>query len=563
MAYHDVRCKPHYISNWWLQPLLLILFATCVTVTGVHAQDYRFWHDTTTPEPVVPKHIGQNSFPIGVFFYHYNHNFPVTDIWEYLDSVNADHGLYSVETHYEGTFEQDRWQRYVTLMQNAPTELGILPVPTWDVSVIGQINHCREVTFYPFDSSQLGGIDLTGMNFFAYGHDYEENVFTDYSYDSTGVSTDHGVFEKNVLIPRREVYYDTGMANETVASGIAFNFKDGQTERWEQTWDGSQWNNVSNSINSSAYFDGLSFDEKYSFRSPHSIVLTGHLFEFGAAADLDPLIRIDVYYEVGVGEDYIDSNDVLKEATTNIRFLYKSVTFTKEDLLPEDLGDPDWDAHVIVAKEINFEEEDMGGPTAEDATAHSIDIEVVYLGGEKVALHSVALRDKIAHDMLRQDAPGDSFRTALKKQIDSLLLQTAGTTYPKTAPNALQNLYITDEPNPFASTPLRRAKEEIELSYVYGNGDTLTTGNGWAIPHLQWTGGMDWTANGSYFTHYLGNLGDAFGFNDGNYSGHSIPNRQKSLASATDADTRDHTGGLQTRTREDCRGSPGIAGPEP
>ena len=444
------------------------IFLLLLTGMSLSAQEYRSWADSSIPKQVIPTHIGPNPLPIGIYFYHYNHNYPATDIWTYLDSVNADHAQYFVENYYDGYRQQDRWDRYTDLIESAPTGLGILPVPTWKVSILDQIDQCREVTFYPFDSSQLGGVALTGMEFFVGGHEYEENVFTSFDYDTTEINEFHRIeedFDPRGQQPRREAPYDTGMANQTVASGLAFDFKDGQTERWRQTWNGSSWVNTANPIGTSMLFDNLSFDGKHSFRGPHFLVVTGRLFLGGASTPAGSRIRVNVYYEVGNGQTYIDSNDIVQTADTNLRFLYKSIEWTKDDLKPVDPGGGgalDWNAHRIITKQINFEEEGMGGPTAEGITARGIDIEIIYLGEEKVALHSLAIRDSVAHSMLREDATGDAFRTAMKKQIDSLLLVTAGTTYPKTAPDGIQNLYITDEPKPFSALALRRASRIAE-----------------------------------------------------------------------------------------------------
>lgn len=492
----------------------VIAFMVLWVSSQLSSQPYRYWVDTTMPEQIVPTNIGSNSFPIGIYFYHYNHNYPATDIWTFLDSVNADHAPYFAENFTDHVRQQDRWLRYTDLLTSAPSGLRLLPIPAWNVSVQRQIDKCREVTFYPFDSSQLGGIALTGMEFFVEGHGYEENVFTSFDYDTTVINDDHDVDENYDVRgrqPRREAHYTTDMANETIASGIAFWFEDGQTERWPLTWNGSSWDTTGNPIRRSTYFDGAEYDGKHEFRSPHFLVVTGRLFANSANLPTTPLLRIDVYYEVSYGETYIDSTDTLRTADTNLRFLYKSIEWTKSDLFPVTGPPYDWNAHRIIAKRIDFEKEGMGGPAADGVTARGIDLEVVYLGEEKVALHSVAIRDSISHSMLREDATGDAFRTAFRKQIDSLLLVTAGTTYPKTAPNGIQNLYITDEPGPFAALALRRAKQEVENNYVFADGDTLTTGNGWALPHLQWNGGMNWTANGSYYTHYTGRLGEKAG----------------------------------------------------
>jgi hypothetical protein len=222
-----------------------------------------------------------------------------------------------------------------------------------------------------------------------------------------------------------------------------------------------------------------------------------------------------VYYEVDRGRLYIDSADTDDSvntivADTNLRFLYKTVYFKKSDLFP--VGSPvNWEAHVSASKRIDFEREGMPGPTAEWVTARSIDLEVVYLGGEQVALHSVAIRDSVSEMMMGTDTEHTAFQNAYLQHIDSLTRAT-GETYPKTVDTALHNLYLTDEPPRLQCLPFRAAKELIERSYVFPNDDTLTSNNGAALPQAQWIGHADWATNANYLVRSGISLGSRFGF---------------------------------------------------
>ncbi len=481
--------------------LLLAVFG-CFFTTVLTAQPYRYFEDTTKAKLTAPTHIGHESFPIGLFFYHYDFNRSALEQWDVASRVNADHIYVTVEKHIESKYGyQDRWLRYESLVNNAPTGMGVLMMPGYDQSQHLALTHlvgvAREVTFYPFDSAQLSGIAQTGM-IFRYGDNNPEiDKFTYWQYDAL---VKNPTYKVDTVVPH-EAIYDTGMANQTVASGIAFDYKSSQTDRWSQ--------------NASAFFDGRYYPGPDHPREGQHLVVSGHLFPFGPANPTDSLLQINVYYEVPQGEQYLDTiywgtdtaGYVLRTAANNLRFLYKTLYFTKADLFPVGSAPLNWDAHRVISKPVNFlKEGDRYGPTT-DGVARRIDLEVIYLGKEKVALHSVAIRDSIAELMLGNGIASDGFRQDYLTHIDSLTFAT-GSTYPKTVSNGIHNMYLTDEPPRMQLLPFRRAKREVENNYIFANGDSLTSNNGAAVPHLQWLGQGDWATNGSYFVSYGCNYGD-------------------------------------------------------
>ena len=469
--------------------------------------EYREWRDTTAVEEKQAKWIGLDKYPIGVFF-SYLFNRPVTEIWTYMEAINADYVLYSAERGNNTDLGGDRWERYQTLLENTPSGKQVIPDPVWSGSYINQGHQSREVTFYPFDSSQMSGLYDLGNIFSWYEDHIHENVFTDYEYDST-------VFNDNYENPitnsaPREAIYETSSANTAVASGIAFKYKDSQTERWKQTYNTttSEWEPTANPINSTYFFEKVNFDNWEGFRAPYYIAVNGHLFDGGTAADTDTLLKINVYYEVGYNEKYYDSSDVLVTATDNERFLYKTIGVTRGELYPT-TNPIVWNKYEEVIKPINFESEGMGGPNRDGATAHSIDMEVIYLGGEKLALRSVALRDSIVNLLLTETQEADDYRDSIVAEVDTLVRDhISNILSPK-----IHNLRIVDEPDVLLVTAFKQMKELIEQSFTnFPVSDTLTTYNGWAVPQVSWLGESDWVTNGTYLGNGFAPLGERFNF---------------------------------------------------
>ena len=407
---------------------LLLLFCLLLLPSLLTAQPYRTFEDSTRGEAVVPKHFGHEPFPIGIYYYHYNFNRPVTDMWEYAAAVGMDHIYVTVAKHLDVKYNLDMWDRYHELLDAAPAGIGVLPITAYEqfsgISMADMIARSRTVVFYPFDSSQLGGIANTGMVFRYVNTTPDIDRFMSWQYDTSVINENHGILGHEQTIPRREAIYGLGMAGDTVASGIAFDYRSGQSQRWNSTHDGSGWVQTSSPINSSGIFDGVNFSDQYHPREPHFITITGHLFANGPASLDDTLLQINVYYEVDRGSQYIDSSqlglhDTLRTpltADTNLRFHYSTLYYTKEDIFPENPSEPDWNAHRSASERISFRQEGMPGPTALNVTARSIDLEVIYLGGEPMALHSVAIRDSAAEMVLGEGTAHGIFRAAFLAQ---------------------------------------------------------------------------------------------------------------------------------------------------
>ncbi len=498
--------------------LFSLLFFAFFSAVAADAQTHREWRDTTLPEMLTPRRLGrpgQPVFPIGLFVYHYDYNRPFWELVPYLDRIGADHLIHAVQKSYDGYRAQDNWERYRELLDTLEVH-GKRMVPL--IAYGGQHDHPsyvveaergREIVFFPFDSSQM-----------RYWGVYE-NVFTSYQYDSIAVNPEH--FDPRDSSALREVIYNPGsLADQTVASGIAFDYRPGQTVRWDRLYQGGNWEPVSaaSRINATALFEDVDYawwneeedrwegDRYHTHRTPHYIVVTGHLFDSGTTALSDPLLRINVWYEIDKGKVYRDSANVYRTADTNLRFLYKTVEVTKQDLYPGDILNPNWNAYREAAKKISFRKEGMGGPTDTGVTAQRFDLEVIYLGGEKLALRSVAVRDSIAHLLMDPGSAGNTYRGNIERELDTLLRY--GYSPDSAIRTGIYNLNIADEP-PFTQfAGFRETKRLIERNFVADGADTLTTLNGWAIPFLQWLGEAGWHTKGNYLGNHFYDNGAIF-----------------------------------------------------
>ena len=419
-------------SGWSCSTLaLLLLIAGAVTDTALgQPAGYRDWVSTTFPEPVPIARQYPSDFPVGVYFYTY-YDAAIDNVWDYISSIGADYIIRSVE---KGNYIYPRWPQYQTLIDSAPAGKRIVP---W-VSYVGHANRpsyldqgssSREALFYFYDTSELRALRYFTDVFTVFS--WDDNVFTHLAEpDSMTINLEPGnAFDGHA--PREVIYKVNGSATNPIASGIAFGWDSTQTERWNQTWNGSSWQSTSNPINSSQLFEGIdwakpdpdnpggyTWQKWRTFRSPHYIVVKGHLFPEGEALNKDTLLIIRVYYEIDKGKTYRDSNNILHTAEANLRFLYKQFPIVKSDFLPRSPMIANWNEYREVVRNVNFSGEGMGGPSDPEATAHRFDIEVHFTGAETLALRSLAVRDSIAH--MLQSAEGEGFRAGLLAEIIAL-----------------------------------------------------------------------------------------------------------------------------------------------
>lgn len=483
---------------------ILIVLIGSIWSGAAFAQTYREWRDTALPEMrAIRRAAAQDGFPIGLFVYSYDFNHPFWEIVHYMNRVGIDHMIHGVRKDYDGYRQLDNWDRYQELLDSLEAH-GARIIPLIDYggwaglpTYAGEAEHGREIAFYPFDSSQM-----------RYWGVYE-NLFTFFDFDSTLINLDESNFNPNKDYPPREsIYNPASMANQTIASGIAFDHKAGQTVRWNQVYQSGAWNAVPNPVNATALFEHIDWtgDPWHTHRSPHHLVVTGHLFSNpNPVSDNTPLLRINVWYEVDKGKTYYDSSGVMQTADTNLRFLYKTVEITRGELKPVDPSNPNWNAYREAIKRVSFENEGMGGPTKDGATARRFDLEVIYLGGEKLALRGVTVRDSVASLLMDPGTAGDNYRLKIEREIDTLVRDPAtGLLRP-----GVYNLNVADEPPYTQFAGFREVKRLIEENFAYGT-DTMTSLNGTAIPFIQWLGDADWMVSGNYLGNAFYHLGELF-----------------------------------------------------
>src|SRR5690606_27466047 len=139
-------------------------------------------------------------------------------------------------------------------------------------------------------------------------------------------------------------------------------------------------------------------------------------------------------------------------------------------------------------------------------TAKSIDLEVIYVGTEKMALHTVSIRDSITHMLWTDEAEGVSNLNARRREIDTLAVTLADSTLK----SGFLNVYASDEPSMLAYNGFRGLQENVVENnplYAFGSGDTMTAEHGWAIPYLQWNGNANRSIVGSYIATGFWNFG--------------------------------------------------------
>ena len=83
----------------------------------------------------------------------------------------------------------------------------------------------------------------------------------------------------------------------------------------------------------------------------------------------------------------------------------------------------------------------MGGPIDALVTTHDLDLEIICFGGEKLALHSLAVRDSTYHLLVAPDTAGDAYRQKIIRDVDALMRNPLD----HSTQQSLRNLYLTDE----------------------------------------------------------------------------------------------------------------------
>jgi len=374
--------------------LILLLLPLASTL---QAQPRR-WIDTTLPPMATPHGIGATEFMIGAYKIFYDPpTGRVDDLWNYYRTTGMSTMLISAADFYRTRFD--------TLV-DSPFRPPNGRLIVANAPMVEEASSGREIVFYPFDSSQTR---IRG---------YDECIFTR---RSGGSPRFNPAYARRDTAPR-EIIYDSADAGALVASGLAYKWKPGQIYRYPVIRRDGRWVRLpSDSVVNSSMLTERSRGEHY------YIAVTGHLFEGGSAEASEPLLRIDLVYQVGRGENFVDSGGSIRSALDTLSFLYRTLYVTKGDLLPTDSsGDYDLYRELSIPVDMRRSEGGMGGPTHPDATARRFDVQVHYLGGERIALRSIAVRDSIAEMLIGTRAESGAYRDSLISRLRPILVDTNG-----------------------------------------------------------------------------------------------------------------------------------------
>ncbi len=435
---------------------LIVFFLSGISLTAQH----RDWVDAALQPQVQTYGIDSLEFPIGAYQYYYAQDRPVEELWPYYRDIGIDIVVFSAAPY--------NIERFNMLVDSPlrPDDGRVIPI--W-APMTEEAGRAVEIIFYPFDSSQTR----------RWG--YHENIFTTVLDDSTRFNP---AYED---APRESVYTpkDSG---KIIASGIIYDYKPGET------------------ANTSS-FTAHRYDPA---RRTKYIVLQGHLFADRPELSSHPLLAIDLWYQVRSGEKYVDSSGILRTATDDRRFLYKTLSVT-----PEDFAQPDsvYDFYRTVSLPVDLVRCDscMGGPLHPEANSRRFDMSVRYLGNEPFALRSVALRDSIA-EMLMGDRPeAKEYRDSLRAEIGRLMTNDNGIVREQ-----IIAVYGQDEPDFMEFAGYRELNRFLKENFRMPNGKELPTFTAWGTPFVQHLGVADLVVPEAY-------MNEPFDLKKGDWSGENNP----------------------------------------
>lgn len=225
----------------------------------------------------------------------------------------------------------------------------------------------------------------------------------------------------NALNPReggaRERRYSVADAapGEMIAGSVVYDWRPWQINRYpSRGYD-------TTAQDASALVDWYLYRAGANRRAPTFYMVTrGHLFPGGAAAGSDPLLRIELWYEIPRGKKYRDASDRLQTASENIELLYKTILIPKDSLLPR--PGSDWMTYRDVSMPVNLHREGgVYGPLHPDNESHRLDIRLYWLGAEPVALRSIAVRDSIGELLLGERLQSVEYRDAIVRAARRVL----------------------------------------------------------------------------------------------------------------------------------------------
>jgi hypothetical protein len=240
--------------------------------------------------------------------------------------------------------------------------------------------------------------------------------------------------------PLLEQWYSTASADsvsagDTILSDISYHWTTRQQFRYLQPW--TTWTSPSfpDSIQQSDDFitqhNDVTDTNVTKTDSVSFVVVTGHLFAEGASNQTDSLLRVEIIYEIPKNVDpnrkvvrYRGSDALWHAAGQDTSIPVTTLYVTKSQLFPDTVHGQVFNQYQEAAFPINLQWCDNGaaGPRQPESFkpggdsfsySHRFNIRVTWLGGEKLALRSIGLRDQVSQLLLGQELVCDTFRTKM------------------------------------------------------------------------------------------------------------------------------------------------------
>jgi hypothetical protein len=449
----------------WLPALLLLAVASSIPLCA----QYRDWRDTTLPAFHRIFGISDTTFLIGAWTATYPSGWDITALdtasvdsvaylWDFARSVGVTAIVPGLRGRGESSQQYGNWLRQMDALADSPrrgAQQRIISESKW----IWPTGWGRELEFYPFDATQ--------------------SPYWQWKFDDVASA---GAIDTNQSETGRplEKHYDSG--NATAGQVIAQHIVEQVQPERPYRYAFDPVTNFTHYPDSVQIVDAFINGTRGFLPSRTAyVVVKGHLFEGGTSNLTDSLFKIVVIYEVPNGTPYRITDTTLATAVGNQEFALDTLFVRKMDLSPQGIDPYGKYQQVSFAIRLDSGRTGVLGPlrSSQPANAsHRFDLHVYWLGGEKVALRSVALRDSIGEMMLGTRPESRNYQDSVMHEARRLL---RGPNLYDTLRPAMMALHSGEEPNPWEFAAYRRLDRMIRDTFNL-SGDSLPLFNaqvGW------------------------------------------------------------------------------------
>ncbi len=399
-----------------LLTMIALLLPTVVAAQAIAPDD--------SVPPIRPSYgLGDQEFMISA--YHYGLRPPggesIEGMWDFARAMGITIPWISIE----------RWEEFAPLADSRRRQhdqrfVMLGGAPYLDLYRAG---YGRQVVFFPFDSAEVPG----WRSVFTSIAPASDTLFNRFYRDSASKA------------PREMVYHpsDTGV----IASGIAYGLTPDQSFRFDPT--PGEWSPDDERVQNSDAFTTFR-QEVARTNNRYFVALTAHLFSTAARSKLSsstPIVAVELWNEIPEGTQYVDAANRTQRSQRDTTQLFTTLFFAKDSLLPR--RGESFNHYRVVSLPVDLARsaEGIAGPLDSRNGSQRFDIRLRYLGGESVAIRSVAIRDSIGELMLGERPEAIAYRRSLVQLARRILQQNPRKQSGELRP-AILRLQTTDEPSP-------------------------------------------------------------------------------------------------------------------